>query len=91
MSNSLRDNSRGFLDTAHARVHDELALSSQRSVSPSLQPGTAKRGAAAPWGTTTGWRARRCDGRCAVAALAEAHKVMNRLRAETEARTEAKT
>src|SRR5258708_5187610 len=64
--------------------HALLASSSQRRVASSVQPGTAKRapGAVKPWlGRTT-----TCRGleRCTVAALAEAHRVINRPRVKME-------
>jgi hypothetical protein len=68
-----------------ACVQGALALSSQRRVASSVQPGTAKRGAVTPWlGTITCGRARRCNVRCTVVALAEAHRVINRPKAKTE-------
>jgi hypothetical protein len=69
----------------------EVALSNQRRVSPSVQPGTAKRA-----GAVTSWLGltMRCSGlpawtvrdlaRCAVAASAEAHRATRRPRAITE-------
>ena len=67
-----------------ACVQAALALSSQRRVASSVQPGTAKRGAATPWlGTITCWRVRKCNVRCTVVALAEAHRVINRPKAKT--------
>jgi len=68
-----------------ACVQGALALSSQRRVASSVQPGTAKLGAVTPWlGTITCGRARRCNVRCTVVALAEAHRLINRPKAKTE-------
>jgi hypothetical protein len=69
----------------------EVALSNQYWVCSSVQPGTAKRpGAVTPWlgRTMTCWRVsnRNVGGlaRCSVAALAEAHRVINRPMVKTE-------
>ena len=69
----------------------EVALSNQYWVCSSVQPGTAKcPGAVTPWlgRTMTCWRVsnRNVGGfaRCSVAALAEAHRVINRPMAKTE-------
>ena len=68
-----------------------LALSNQRRVYSSVQPGTAKRaGAVTPWlgRTMTCWGVRKCTvgglERCAAAASAEADRVTNRPEARTE-------
>jgi hypothetical protein len=68
-----------------------LALSSQRWVWPSVQPGIAKLVGAWP-DTGNPWCVRQCirgrSERCAGAALADVHKPINKPKAKTEAKTD---
>jgi hypothetical protein len=77
--------------TRYPQPAQEVALSNQYRVCSSAQPGTAKRpGPVTPWlgRTMTCWRVsnRNVGGfaQCSVAALAEAHRVINRPMEKTE-------
>src|SRR6266581_6218433 len=92
LTNSVhKDASAGAARGYPPQLVQGLALSNQRWVSSSVQPGTAKRaGAVTPWlgRAMTCWGVRKCTvgglERCAAAASAEADRVTNRPKARTE-------